>query len=304
MVENNIENNNQAPVTEQTEGKKKGFQIGYLFLSFIPFAMIMMIQSAVIIPGIILSMIDLSNSGEGYDFKALMMIFNRKYALIIYLIYCATAITVFFIWYYKGFVKKDPKVLYKKALGIKPLLLVLVLVACLYFVVTGVFTLVYILLPEVMKQYSELMEVTSLGSNMLITVIYGIILGPITEELCFRGVVFRFLEKAGLHFILVLVIQAVMFGIAHANLVQGLYTFGMGMVFGYLRYKYKTILISIVAHMFFNFSGTIVATKLGEVGVTDNMNMMLGGICTVIFAAVIIVIAKDKGVYSEQEAAV
>ena len=302
MAENNIENNVEAAVAEQPENKKNGFRIGYLFLSFIPFSLIMVIQTAVIIPGIILSMVDLSNSGQAYDFKSLMLIFNQKYAMAVYLIFCAISIAVFFSWYYIGFVKKDPKVFYKKSLGIKPFLLVFVLIACLYFVVTGAFTLVGILLPEVIKNYSELMALSSLGANMWITVIYGIILGPIVEELCFRGVAFRLLEKSGLHFILVIVIQAAMFGIAHANAVQSLYTFGMGMVFGFLRYKYKTIFISIVAHMLFNFSGTIVATKLGEWGFPDNLYMLFGVICAAIFAAAIIVIAKDKGIYSEPEA--
>ena len=302
MAENNIDNNLEAAVEEQPEKKKNGFRIGYLFLSFIPFSLIMVIQSAVIIPGVILSMVDLSESGQAYDFKSLMMIFNQKYAMVIYIIFCAISIAVFFSWYYIGFVKKDPKVIYKKALGIKPFLLVFVLIACLYFVVTGAFTLVGILLPEVIKNYSELMELSSLGTNMWITVIYGIILGPIVEELCFRGVAFRLLEKAGLHFMLVIVIQAALFGLAHANVVQSLYTFGMGMVFGLLRYKYKTILVTIVAHMFFNFSGTIVATKLGEWGFPDNLYMLFGAICAAIFAAAIIVIAKDKGDYLQPEA--
>ena len=303
MAENNIENNDQAPAAEQTERKGRRIRVGYLLLSFVPYAIITMIQAAAIIPGVILSLIDLTNSGLEYDFKSLMMIFNQKYALVIYIVYSAAAIAVFLIWYYKGFVKRDPKVFYKKALGVKPLVLTLALIACMFFIVTGAFSLVEILLPEVVNRYRELMEVTSLGSNMMITVIYGLILGPIVEELCFRGVAFRLLEKAGLHFVLAIVIQAAMFGIAHANLIQGLYTFCMGLVFGYLRYKYRTLLISIAAHMFFNFTGTIVATKLGEAGVTDNMYMIFGAICVVFAAGLFILITKDKGVYSEQEAA-
>ena len=208
--------------------------------------------------------------------------------------YCVVAITIFLIWYLKSFVKKSPKISYKKALGVKPVILTLAIMLCLYFTVNGAFIAANKLFPEVMKKYAELMELSSLGSNMWITVLYGILLGPVAEELCYRGLVFGYLEKSNVSIRIVIVVQAALFGIMHANLVQGLYAFALGVLFGYFRYKYKTLLLMIGAHMLFNFSGTIVAVKMENSGLTDTMNMVLGAVAAILVAVFIILIAKDK----------
>ena len=56
-----------------------------------------------------------------------------------------------------------------------------------------------LLMPQAMAMYEEMIEVSGLVSNTAITVIYAIILGPILEELVFRGVTYGFLEKAGVN---------------------------------------------------------------------------------------------------------
>ena len=294
MAENNLEENieikeNTAPVTD---GKKK--HMGYFFIAFIPFAIMMALQTAAMIPGMILTVAELSKSGQNYDVTFLMKTFNEKYAIYCYMAYCVAAITIFLIWYLKSFVKKGPKISYKKALGVKPVILTLAIMLCLYFTVNGAFIAANKLFPEVMKKYAELMELSSLGSNMWITVLYGILLGPVAEELCYRGLVFGYLEKSNVSIRIVIVVQAALFGIMHANLVQGLYAFALGVLFGYLRYKYKTLLLMIGAHMLFNFSGTIVAVKMENSGLTDTMNMVLGAVAAILVAVFIILIAKDK----------
>ena len=300
MAENDLQDNIDVK-TETVPGKNgKKIRIGYIFLAVIPFAVIMALQSAAVLPGVILAMIDLSKSGQDFDLPLMIRVFNEKYGLYCYIAYCAASIGVFLTWYYKCFVRKDPKISYKKALGLKPVLLTVAVMICTYFTVNGVFTFVDKVLPEVMKKYNELMELSSIGS----TVVYGIVLGPIAEELCFRGIVFKYLEKAKLHFIFVILIQAVLFGIMHSNLIQGIYASALGMLLGYLRYKYKTVLITIGAHMLFNFSGTIVAIKAAEAGVTDDMDIILGAVFIFLTAGVILLIAKDKRSCYKQEEAV
>ena len=71
-----------------------------------------------------------------------------------------------------------------------------------------------------------------------------------------------------------------------------------------MRYKYKTVLITIGAHMLFNFLGTIVAIKTAEAGFTDEMDMILGVVFIFFSAGVIFLIAKDKRIcYKQEEAA-
>ncbi|MBO4681441.1 MAG: CPBP family intramembrane metalloprotease [Clostridiales bacterium] len=304
MAENDLQDNIEVKAEPAPEKKGKKIGIGYVFLSFIPFAAIMAMQSAAVIPGVILALIDLSKNGQDFDFTLMLKVFNEKYGIFCYLGYCAAAIGVFLLWYYKSFVKKDPKISYKKALGLKPVILTVAVMICTYFTVNGVFTFAFKIFPEAMKKYAELMEMASIGSNMWITVVYGILLGPIAEELCFRGIVFKYLEKSKLHFMFVIFIQAVLFGVMHSNLIQGIYASALGMLLGYLRYKYKTVLITIGAHMLFNFLGTIVAIKTAEAGFTDEVDMILGAVFIFFTAGVILLIAKDKRIcYKQEEAA-
>ena len=303
MAENDLQDKIEVKTETTPEQDGKKIRIGFIFLSFIPFAVIMALQTVAVFPGVILALVDLSKGGQDFDLATMMKVFNEKYGLFCYLGYCIVAIAVFLLWYYKGFVKKGPKISYKKALGLKPVILTVSVMVCTYFTINGVFTLADKLFPEAMKQYAEMMEMSSLGTNMWITVLYGILLGPIAEELCFRGLVFNYLEKSKIHFMFGILIQAVLFGVMHSNLIQGIYASALGMLLGYLRYKYKTVLITIGAHMLFNFSGTIVAIKAAEAGVTDEMDMILGAIFIVVTVGVVILIAKDKRSCYEREEA-
>jgi len=301
MAENNLQDNvNVNPeTTPELNGKK--IRAGYIFLALVPFAVIMVLQTVAVLPGMILSVFEFSKNNHDFDLPALMKLFNEKYAVFSYIGYCVVALAVFLPWYIKGFVKKDPKVSYKKALGLKPVILTLALMVGLFFLVNGAFVVADKLFPAAMKKYGELMELSSLGSNMWLTVLYGILLGPVAEELCYRGLMFRLLEKSNIKIVFVILIQAAFFGIMHSNLVQGIYAFALGVLFGYLRYKYKTIILTTGAHMLFNFSGTIVTIKLEDAGMTDALNMILGAAGVVLVAVFIILIVKDKRSCYEQE---
>lgn len=48
------------------------------------------------------------------------------------------------------------------------------------------------------------------------------------------------------------ILQAILFGLAHMNIIQGFYAFGLGLLFGYVAYRYKTIVASIILHMLYN----------------------------------------------------
>ena len=193
MAENNIED-------IKTASDKRTVRKGYIFLSFIPFAIIMAVQTATTTPGIIMAMLEMQKQGLPNEISKLMEIFNEKYAAGAYVAYCVICIAVFIPWYYKGFVKKGTKTAYKKALGIKPIVLSISLLICLYLIISGLFILAERLVPDVMSKYAQLMEFSSLGSNMIITILYGYLLGPVTEELCFRALMYSMLEKSKMHY--------------------------------------------------------------------------------------------------------
>ena len=76
-------------------------------------------------------------------------------------------------------------------------------------------------------------------------------LGPLAEELTFRGVIQTRLERAMPPW-LALVLQAAIFGLVHGTPIQMVYAFLMGLAFGFLRRRTGSILPGFAAHAAFN----------------------------------------------------
>ena len=53
-------------------------------------------------------------------------------------------------------------------------------------------------------------------------------------------------------------IQALLFGIFHMNIVQGIYTCLLGFLLGYMAYRYDSILAPMITHALFNLFGTLI----------------------------------------------
>lgn len=53
-------------------------------------------------------------------------------------------------------------------------------------------------------------------------------------------------------------IQAVLFGVYHMNLVQGIYAAALGFLLGYLVWRYESLIAPMVVHALFNFFGTVI----------------------------------------------
>lgn len=288
-------------ITESVELKqKKRVRIGYIFLGLVPFAIIMAVQTAATIPGVILAVVDVVRSGRSYELATIMEIFNSKYALAVYTAYCVICLAIFLPWYCKGIVKKNPKVIYKKALGLRPVALSVSAMICMFFVVSGGFVVFSRLIPAIMEKYNELIELSSVGTNTLITIIYVILLGPLTEELCYRGLMFGLMERSNANHLVIITIQGVLFGIMHMNVVQGAYAFLLGMLLGYLRYRYKTVIITVGVHMLFNIIGTYGAQLLEKAGMNDDKSLLFGGIALAVLAVLMIPVIKDKNVYTRE----
>lgn len=106
--------------------------------------------------------------------------------------------------------------------------------------------------PEQVESYTALMEESGVGTLTVFSVMATVILAPIGEEIVFRGLVVEYLKRAKARLWVIIVIQALFFGIVHLNLVQGTYAFMIGLVSGYLLLRYETILAPMLLHMFLN----------------------------------------------------
>lgn len=94
-------------------------------------------------------------------------------------------------------------------------------------------------------------DMAPIASTGLLTALSIVVMGPLAEELMFRGVIQTRLERA-MPVWAAVVLQAVLFGVTHGTPVQMAYAFLMGLVFGLLRSRTGSILPGLAAHAAFN----------------------------------------------------
>jgi membrane protease YdiL (CAAX protease family) len=109
--------------------------------------------------------------------------------------------------------------------------------------------------------YDQLAGFITGGSFTLSLLAVGIV-GPIFEELLFRGLIFGELRKIST-VRLALVIQALLFGIYHMNTVQGTYAFVIGLLLGYVYYRSNSIWAPIIMHISINSSSVVLGQFVG-----------------------------------------
>ncbi|MGB4660367.1 MAG: type II CAAX endopeptidase family protein [Mobilitalea sp.] len=163
-------------------------------------------------------------------------------------------IGAFMIWYRKISENSMSKQLVKIS-SVKKILVIVMVSISSWLLVTGVLSIFFERFQELADNYESWMEGLFTGSP-LINALAAVIFAPLMEELVFRGVT---LKRAGkiMPFAVANVIQALLFGIIHINIIQGIYAFAFGLILGYIAYKFKSIWASILMHLIFNGLSTI-----------------------------------------------
>ena len=103
---------------------------------------------------------------------------------------------------------------------------------------------------ETLQEYEQLSGVLGTGSIVLQFLSVGI-LGPIVEEIAFRGFVQTRLQK-GMPIWLAICLQAAVFAAMHSGILWQAYAFVLGVIMGFIFAKYHPLWASIIFHVFFN----------------------------------------------------
>lgn len=191
-------------------------------------------------------------------------------------------VVIFGLWYKFGFVKKN-KIPVKQVYTIRNVICFAALGLGFQFCISYMLELVNILFPAVMKSYMELVESMNIGNSWL-TLVVTVCLAPIGEELIFRGVIMGY-GKRVMPFLWANLIQAVLFGLYHMNLVQGAYAVVLGLVLGYLVKKCDSLLASIAVHFVVNGSANVLSFLTS--GASETVSTETAGLGLVIFISVI-----------------
>lgn len=117
------------------------------------------------------------------------------------------------------------------------------------------------ILSQIFPDYKNVVNQIQLASNYWSQLILAIVLIPIYEEIFFRRVIFGYLrEKYNL--IVAVIGQALVFGLDHGNIVQGIYTFILGIALALIYVYSESLVGSIIVHIIFNLLGILVIPKL------------------------------------------
>lgn len=185
--------------------------------------------------------------GKSLDVQSLIPI-----SLLVSEIVC---IIVFGIWYFNKYVKKDKNEgVYesglKKILNFKDLVFIITLTVAGFFLANIISQFISAAIPEAGQKFKSVMDSVLVDGNIF-GVIATALLGPIAEELVFRGLLVKNAKKEfGL--IGCMVLSGIAFGIMHLNPIQGIYAIPLGMIFAYFAYRYNSIIPTILAHIINN----------------------------------------------------
>ncbi len=122
---------------------------------------------------------------------------------------------------------------------------------CTFCMATILNSLMVSITPAASSQYNELMDLALGNINSFPLFFCLCILAPINEECIMRGIVLSKLRK-NMPAAATIIICAVLFGIFHMNLIQGVYVLPCGALLAYLAYKYDSIIPSMLVHGIFN----------------------------------------------------
>ncbi len=157
------------------------------------------------------------------------------------------------------------------------------------------------LLNQVGLSVMAAMEAASVSSTGLTMFLYVAFIGPVAEELLFRGLLLRILKPYGKRF--AILASAILFGLLHGNVIQIPFAAAVGLVLGYVTLEYS-IVWAIVLHIFNNFILSDLMGRLTTVlpdGAGDMLVFAILLIVGIIALALIIIHWSDIKVYRKND---
>jgi uncharacterized protein len=234
-------------------------KIGQFILCIVPLFCVFLIQFGVMVFATIIceaiefyNCVDQSGMEEEVFRSSLCRLRDSVYLVGILAIAALICILAFGIWYrhienkgqVKGFFEAFTKqnVIYIVLLGLG-----------LQVGISIILNLITTIKPGYFANYGELLNWNSFESTVLV-LIYLVLIAPLSEEIIFRGVI---LEKAKkiMPVMVANLFQAILFGIYHMNIFQGIYGLVIGMFLGIVYIKFKSLYISIFLHIVISLSG-------------------------------------------------
>jgi membrane protease YdiL (CAAX protease family) len=163
---------------------------------------------------------------------------------------------VFWYWY-RSLAQKESRKVLKKLAALKKILPIVGLGFGGQCVAAGILCLFRSAFMNAMIGYDDIMKQLLRGSPFMV-LLFLVMIAPMTEEMIFRGVIL-YKAKKEFPFWQANVLQGILFGIYHGNLVQGIFAALTGFLLGYVCLKYETVWASVFMHMVNNSAAFLIA---------------------------------------------
>jgi uncharacterized protein len=232
-----------------------------IFAAILPFLAAIGIQimfsvGIMFVYGLVAAFSLLSKGDVGYD-AVLDHVYGSLNSDMLITTSAITAIILFIVfgWWYRNISIKIPARDILNKFSLKKVAGIVLLGIGLQLSLSLIMNIVAAIKPEWFDNYSELMEQLGMGNTIMSAIYIGLI-APFSEEFIFRGVILKKAQKV-FPLLWANVFQAVLFGIYHGNIVQGIYAFFLGMFLGFVYYKLESIYASILLHMVINIGGML-----------------------------------------------
>lgn len=144
-----------------------------------------------------------------------------------------------------GFLRPDPKFI----------LPVMALGASLNVIISVVFSAIPF--PESWWDAYNQASVSMDEMNAL-TVVAAVVIGPLTEEILFRGLLFTRVSR-GFGVTVGIFASALVFAVLHGTIIWGLYTFLFGLLLAFVFVRSRSIVFPILLHFSFNLAGVLLS---------------------------------------------
>lgn len=241
-------------------------KIGHFFFTFVPLILVTIIQYLAVFFGMGVSTLIESAScafSKSRDFYHTFENLNSLWAssdfnAYIMIVYTALSIVVFGLWYYMRY-EGNYLPNFKHTFHPLTFLGLLMLTPGMQYLSSYIISFTASLFPKWLETYEELFESAGFDDSLTLGVfLYTVIFAPLAEELIFRGVTLHQAKRA-LPFWAANLMQAILFGIFHMNMIQGIYAFCLGLILGYICERGGSIYHTILLHILYNFWGAVIS---------------------------------------------
>lgn len=149
-----------------------------------------------------------------------------------------------------------------------------------YLLIVGIIiSLIYNIFAYYMNDFTLKTNLFNENDHILVTILATGILGPIIEELMFRGIIYNEFKNKFTNMKAIL-LTTTFFAIIHFNIFQMIYAFAIGFILMFVYEKYKTIKAPIILHMASNITTALFLPILLKNNLI--MNIMIFIVCLIV----------------------